>query len=67
MSPRPGTTTLLLLQDERLPSSSHNNTQMMTTNWGLEMHLRLEFPGAFILLQDSQGGTGLEMQIHLGP
>ena len=67
MSPLPGTTTLLLLQDEQLPSPSHNNTWMMATNWGLETHLCLEFLGAFILLQDSQGGTGLETQIHLEP
>ena len=34
---------------------------------GTREHLHLEFPGAFILLQDSQGGTGLKMQIHLEP
>ena len=34
---------------------------------GLETHLCLKFPSAFILIQDSQGGTGLETQIHLEP
>ena len=46
-------------------SPSYNNAQMMTTNWGLATHLRLESPGAFILLQDDQGGTGLRMHLHL--
>ena len=39
----------------------------MTTNWGLETQLHLESLGAYISLQDDQGGTGLEMQMHLEP
>ena len=47
------------------PSPSYNNAQMTTTNWGLEKHLLLESPGAFILLRDDQGGTELKMHLHL--
>ena len=47
-------------------SPSHCRAQM-TTNWGLETHLHIESLGAYILLQDDQGGTGLEMYLCLEP